>query len=467
MNKSKGKPGSDASSAVQRSRMVCVDWRGVRTGCATVCSAGAAGRRDRGIKQRPRRYQARCRPALTPSWPRRPMANPGRRARPAPRRAPRSRRSAWARWHRRPTSVCRKVNRACSTLQQLKLPSPAWLRTIGDPDMVRVEPLTSLAPRNMFFLFGQKVGSTNLMFQDKSGRCAMVEVAVGIDTASVQASLAQLLPNEKNIRIATAANSLVLSGVVADAMAVDQVLAIANAYVRRAGGAGPGGGAARAGRCAGGERIVNMLSVAAPQQVMLEVKVAEVSKTLLDKLGANTTVRAFGGSWAYTLLSNFLTGTLGGSLSAIKSNGSQLAFEAENRDGLVRILAEPNVMAISGQEGSFLAGGKIFIPVAQAGSRRHHDDHAGRKGIRRRPALHADRAGWRAHQYPGRAGSLGTVARRRRHHRHRHWRHRILPLDHDPARHHHGAAVRRPELRDRRPDQEQHHGQHEGLAGAG
>ncbi len=118
-------------------------------------------------------------------------------------------------------------------LDQLKLPSPAWLRTIGDPEMVRVEPLTSLAPRNMFFLFGQKVGSTNLMFQDKSGRCAVVEVAVGIDTASVQASLAQLLPNEKKIRVATAANSLVLSGEVADAMAVDQVMAIANAYVRR------------------------------------------------------------------------------------------------------------------------------------------------------------------------------------------------------------------------------------------
>lgn len=243
-------------------------------------------------------------------------------------------------------------------LDQLKLPSPAWLRTVGDPEMVRVEPLTSLAPRNTFFLFGQKVGATNLMFQDKSGRCAMVEVAVGIDTASVRATLAHLMPHEKNIKIATAADSMVLSGVVADAMAIDQVMAIAGAYVRKGGGSGgPGAG--------GNERIVNMLSVAAPQQVMLEVKVAEVSKTLLDQLGAGTTLRGSSGSWAYTLLSNFLTGTLGGALTATKSNGSQLSFEAEKRDGLVRILAEPNVMAISGQEGSFLAGGKIFIPVAQ------------------------------------------------------------------------------------------------------
>ena len=165
------------------------------------------------------------------------------------------------------------------------------------------------------------------------------------------------------------------------------------------------------------ERIVNMLSVAAPQQVMLEVKVAEVSKTLLDQLGAGTTLRGSSGSWAYTLLSNFLTGTLGGALTATKSNGSQLSFEAEKRDGLVRILAEPNVMAISGQEGSFLAGGKIFIPVAQTPVNGGAiDDHAGRKGIRRWSQIHADGAGRRPHQYPGGAGSLRAVARRRRCH---------------------------------------------------
>jgi pilus assembly protein CpaC len=52
-------------------------------------------------------------------------------------------------------------------------------------------------------------------------------------------------------------------------------------------------------------------------------------------------------------------------LDVRKSNGQQLTIEAQKQDGLVRILAEPTVMAISGQEGSFLAGGKIFIPVGQ------------------------------------------------------------------------------------------------------
>jgi len=70
-------------------------------------------------------------------------------------------------------------------------------------------------------------------------------------------------------------------------------------------------------------------------------------------------------AWATTLLSNFLSGTANGLLDVRKSNGQQLTIEAQKQDGLVRILAEPTVMAISGQEGSFLAGGKIFIPVGQ------------------------------------------------------------------------------------------------------
>jgi pilus assembly protein CpaC len=66
------------------------------------------------------------------------------------------------------------------------------------------------------------------------------------------------------------------------------------------------------------------------------------------------------------LLSNFLTGTAGSLFDARRANGNQqFTLEAQKQDGLVRILAEPNIMAISGQEGTFLAGGRIFIPVAQ------------------------------------------------------------------------------------------------------
>jgi pilus assembly protein CpaC len=112
-------------------------------------------------------------------------------------------------------------------------------------------------------------------------------------------------------------------------------------------------------------RVINLLSVGSAQQVMLEVKIAEVSKTLIDKLGAGVQGSVGSGMWTYSLLTQFLTNTLAGSVTAQRATGTQLKLEAEKKDGLVKILAEPNVMAISGQEGSFLAGGKILIPVAQ------------------------------------------------------------------------------------------------------
>jgi pilus assembly protein CpaC len=111
--------------------------------------------------------------------------------------------------------------------------------------------------------------------------------------------------------------------------------------------------------------VVNLLSVTAPQQVMLEVKIAEVSKTLLDKLEAGFMISKVTGSWTAAVLSNFLTGVAKGHVGVTKDANKSLTIDAERQDSLVRILAEPTLIAVSGQEGSFLAGGKILIPVAQ------------------------------------------------------------------------------------------------------
>jgi pilus assembly protein CpaC len=238
-------------------------------------------------------------------------------------------------------------------LTQLKLPAPAWLRSVADPEIVQMEPLTSATPRNMFFAFGKKVGATNLMFQNREGRCAMVEVTVGIDTAAVRSSLVELLPAEKNIKVSAAADSLVISGTVSDAGAVERIMTIAGAFVRKQGGNTAGAQ----------DRVVNMMSVGAPQQVMLEVKVAEISRSLLDKLGTGLSSASTKGGWTSTLLSNFSAGSAG-ALRLQKGN-DLLQIDADKKNGLVKILAEPTVMAVSGQDGSFLAGGRIFIPVAQ------------------------------------------------------------------------------------------------------
>jgi pilus assembly protein CpaC len=98
---------------------------------------------------------------------------------------------------------------------------------------------------------------------------------------------------------------------------------------------------------------------------MLEVKIAEVSKTLLDKLESGVMLHYAGGGWAAMLATNFLSGLAGGRLQVTKDGNKGVTLDAERKNGQVRILAEPTVMAISGQEGSFLAGGKILIPVSQ------------------------------------------------------------------------------------------------------
>ncbi|WP_246167629.1 type II and III secretion system protein family protein [Propionivibrio limicola] len=217
-----------------------------------------------------------------------------------------------------------------------------------------------LSPREIYLL-GKTVGSTNVIMLDRAGQCTMIDVAVGMDTASLSAMFKELLPTENGIKVSSAADSVVLSGMVSDAVAADRAVDIAGAYVRRVSGGSAGG------RASTHDNIINMLSVAAPQQVMLEVKVAEISRTLLDKLGVEFAATWSRGDWAYSLLSNFGRTDTSGFLSALKTAGNPIAasLDAQRDNGLVKILAEPNVLAISGQEGSFLAGGTIFIPVQQ------------------------------------------------------------------------------------------------------
>ncbi|MCC7644736.1 MULTISPECIES: type II and III secretion system protein family protein [unclassified Janthinobacterium] len=252
----------------------------------------------------------------------------------------------------------------------LRLPEAVLARSVGNPAMLQA----MLVAPDTLYVVGVDVGSTNMIIQGRSGVCSVVNVSVSMDPSGLQTTLAALMPEEKAIRVTAVADTLVLSGTVQDAGAVLRVTELAHAYVRRAtvplalpkpadGAAMPAAATASAGSA--NSRIINMLDVSAPQQVMLAVQIAEVSKSLLERLEVGATLRFASGSWATTLLSNFLSGTANGLLDVRKSNGQQLTIEAQKQDGLVRILAEPTVMAISGQEGSFLAGGKIFIPVGQ------------------------------------------------------------------------------------------------------
>ncbi|GGY93164.1 type II and III secretion system protein family protein [Pseudoduganella plicata] len=243
----------------------------------------------------------------------------------------------------------------------MRLPEPVVNRSVGNPAVLQA---MLVAPETLY-LVGADVGSTNMIVQGRSGACSVIDVTVGMDTAGLQSALAALLPEEKHIKVTAAADTLVLSGTVESGAMVAQVMELAQAFVRNPAKALSGGADSAAPAASGaGPRIVNLLGVSAPQQVMLEVKIAEVSKTLLDKL-EGASARLQGGEWTAGVAANFVSGTARGSLVLARSLEKYLRLDGEQQDGLVRILAEPTVMAVSGQEGSFLAGGTIFIPVAQ------------------------------------------------------------------------------------------------------
>jgi pilus assembly protein CpaC len=255
----------------------------------------------------------------------------------------------------------------------LRLPEAVRRRSVGNPAVVQA----MLVAPDTLYIAGVDVGTTNMIVQGRSGLCSVIDITVAMDPGGLQAMLGAAMPDEKQIRVLAANDTLVLTGTVSDASAVNRAVELAGAYVRRplrplpapdkdnatdgvilvdkgsSSGAAAGAGGASA-------RVVNLLAVSAPQQVQLEVKVAEVARTLLERLESGIRLSFGSGSWTTTLASDFLSG-----LAGLKSNGNRFGIDADKLDGLVRILAEPNVLALSGQEGAFLAGGKFFIPVAQ------------------------------------------------------------------------------------------------------
>ena len=259
----------------------------------------------------------------------------------------------------------------------MRLPTPATRLSVGDASIADV---ILLNPSEVYML-GKTTGSTNLIIWDKNNDATIIDISVGIDTVALRSRIDQLLPGEKGIKLTTAADTVIISGTVSDVVKAEQIMSIANAYVQRSsrggqasGGSSAGGGAsAGAAPASGGSgggasaapKVVNMMSVAAPQQVMLEVKVAEVSKSLTDQLGASVGFTRLIGGWTTALFSNLLTNTASTLSGTNNRNGDKLSADAQRKDGLIKVLAEPNIMAISGLDASFLAGGKIFIPVSQ------------------------------------------------------------------------------------------------------
>ena len=257
----------------------------------------------------------------------------------------------------------------------IPLAEPVRNRSIGNPTIAQA---SLVAPRTLYVV-GLNVGTTNMIVEGRSGNCQIIDVTVNIDPDGVQQSIAQLMPDERGIRVSTAAGNLVLSGHVSSGPAAQQAMEIARAYAAaqptqqsQSASGSYGNGTSVSQQMSSTTKpsdVLNMMVVDAPQQVMLEVKVAEVSKTLIKQLGSAVNIQGGFGSWTGALVSNLLAGVTSGFVANKANNRPfNLAVDAQKTDDLVKILAEPNLVTASGQEASFLSGGKIFIPVPQSSS---------------------------------------------------------------------------------------------------
>ncbi len=228
--------------------------------------------------------------------------------------------------------------------------------------------IATLSDKTIYIL-GKSPGRTTLTLLGPNGKLITnVDVQVAPDIAEFKERLQEILPDE-NIEVRTANDGIVLSGRVSGSQKLSRALELGERYA-------PG-------------RVTNLMTVGGTQQVMLKVRFAEmqrsVTKSLTASLGLNSTggaVTLEGGNGVlangtnYTAFTDGNTTTLGTSTTqrigaygiGFSAGGVQmgLLLEALEAKGMVRTLAEPNLVAISGQQAKFLAGGEYPIPVANA-----------------------------------------------------------------------------------------------------
>ena len=152
--------------------------------------------------------------------------------------------------------------------QVLEFPRAVRVVSIGNPDVADVVVMRA----RQIYVLGKSLGTTNVVLWDESERVqGVLNVEVTHDLETLKGNLHEMLPGEP-IEVRSAQGSLILSGAVTSKARMDAALRLANSY-------------AEAGRDKGGTSVLNLMQVGGAQQVMLDVKVAEVSRSLIKRLG--------------------------------------------------------------------------------------------------------------------------------------------------------------------------------------
>ena len=257
---------------------------------------------------------------------------------------------------------------------------------VADPAVADIQ----IKSPTIIYVVGKTVGATTLFALDSKDQVIMnSRVEVHADTDGLQNAIHQLMPTS-DIKVKSVSDSVVLAGPLKTATEGDDIQRIAARYVPDA------------------KQLVNQMQLNAPNQINLQVRVAEVSRTVEKQFGidwfnaVNTGTAAFGlvtggtaiaaASSTVTKIAPFIPGSsasaatptffntqgsslLGGGSIAnlyggvkVGSKSIDALVSAMEDEGLVNILAEPNLTALSGQKASFLAGGEFPVPVPQSGT---------------------------------------------------------------------------------------------------
>jgi len=222
-----------------------------------------------------------------------------------------------------------------------------------------------LSPQQISVI-GKATGVTNLILWGVDDKISSVlDIQVSPDVARLGEMIQKILPEEKSLRIDAAHDSLTLSGTVSSTSSLSHALALAEVHLPKDG------------------KIVNLVEVAGVHQVMLEVRIAEISKSLGRRLGFNFSYASSSGKLGLGTLNNLVRLPDAGfpsaglevtdSINAIfrflsKGTTWTIFIDALKEHGLVKVLAEPTLITLSGKSANFLAGGEFPIPVPQPGA---------------------------------------------------------------------------------------------------
>lgn len=286
--------------------------------------------------------------------------------------------------------------------------------SVGNPGVADIVVLRG----NEVQVVGKALGSTNVvMWNSRDSVMATYTVEVTHDLATLKQKLHQLMPGEK-IQARSAQENIVLSGEVSSLSHMQAAMSLAKSFIpeciqsttlddkgKNSVETLPGAGEGR--DCDKGE-VVNLMQMGGAQQVMIEIKVAEISRTVLKRLDSDFNIFNLGNKFGIGAVqggANFpnaltpnglevpLQGALNGTAGpigpavdsfdpvtpAIDSSGTFLSYlsgdlflqavlEISRRKGLAKILSEPVLTTLSGQQAEFLSGGEFPIPVPQGNS---------------------------------------------------------------------------------------------------